>query len=198
VVPSDECTNGLISYQRRPLEMQDDSDFDTENRKHKATERYSVAGGGRTSRNSLLMSANGPVLRGSNAGTCASLGGQTISTGQKSATALAKIERPGRHTNANGESTIVPKPRVTPSKKATVFLSQSSTISMKPKLVFAPFAAKTKGRHWPSTTATRRRRSVGCSAIPVIEDSGFFEMTRNYWRGRSLTSEQRKGGLNVA
>ncbi|HWU93412.1 MAG TPA: hypothetical protein VN106_09235 [Sphingomicrobium sp.] len=33
--------NGLISYQRRALDLQDDSDFDTENRKHKATERYS-------------------------------------------------------------------------------------------------------------------------------------------------------------
>jgi len=34
--------NGLISYQRRALEMKDDSDFDTENYKHKATERYSA------------------------------------------------------------------------------------------------------------------------------------------------------------
>jgi hypothetical protein len=33
--------NGLISYQRRPLEMQDDSDFDTDNHKHKSSERYS-------------------------------------------------------------------------------------------------------------------------------------------------------------
>jgi hypothetical protein len=37
--------NGLISYQRRALEMQDDSDFDTENHKHKATERYSAGWG---------------------------------------------------------------------------------------------------------------------------------------------------------
>jgi hypothetical protein len=37
--------NGLISYQRRALEMQDDSDFDTENHKHKATERYSCGWG---------------------------------------------------------------------------------------------------------------------------------------------------------
>jgi hypothetical protein len=37
--------NGLISFQRRDLEMQDDSDFDTENRKHKATERYSAGWG---------------------------------------------------------------------------------------------------------------------------------------------------------
>lgn len=34
--------NGLISYQRRAIDLQDDSDFDTENRKHKATERYSA------------------------------------------------------------------------------------------------------------------------------------------------------------
>jgi hypothetical protein len=34
--------NGLISYQRRALELKDDSDFDTENHKHKATERYSA------------------------------------------------------------------------------------------------------------------------------------------------------------
>jgi hypothetical protein len=34
--------NGLISYQRRALELRDDSDFDTENHKHKATERYSA------------------------------------------------------------------------------------------------------------------------------------------------------------
>ena len=37
--------NGLISYQRRNLELQDDSDFDTENHKHKATERYSAGWG---------------------------------------------------------------------------------------------------------------------------------------------------------
>ncbi len=34
--------NGLISYQRRAVEFRDDSDFDTENFKHKATERYSA------------------------------------------------------------------------------------------------------------------------------------------------------------
>ena len=34
--------NGLISFQRRALELRDDSDFDTENHKHKATERYSA------------------------------------------------------------------------------------------------------------------------------------------------------------
>jgi len=34
--------NGLISYQRRALDLEDDTDFDTENRKHKATERYSA------------------------------------------------------------------------------------------------------------------------------------------------------------
>jgi hypothetical protein len=37
--------NGLISYQRRALELKDDSDFDTENHKHKATERYSAGWG---------------------------------------------------------------------------------------------------------------------------------------------------------
>lgn len=37
--------NGLISYQRRPVEFRDDSDFDTENRKHKSTERYSCGWG---------------------------------------------------------------------------------------------------------------------------------------------------------
>jgi hypothetical protein len=37
--------NGLISYQRRALELRDDSDFDTENHKHKATERYSAGWG---------------------------------------------------------------------------------------------------------------------------------------------------------
>ena len=37
--------NGLISYQRRALDLQDDSDFDTENHKHKATERYSAGWG---------------------------------------------------------------------------------------------------------------------------------------------------------
>jgi hypothetical protein len=34
--------NGLISYQRRPVEFRDVSDFDTENHKHKSTERYSA------------------------------------------------------------------------------------------------------------------------------------------------------------
>ena len=33
--------NGLVSYQRRALDLEDDSDFDTENKKFKATERYS-------------------------------------------------------------------------------------------------------------------------------------------------------------
>jgi hypothetical protein len=37
--------NGLISYQRRDLDLEDDTDFDTENRKHKATERYSAGVG---------------------------------------------------------------------------------------------------------------------------------------------------------
>jgi hypothetical protein len=37
--------NGLISYQRRPLGLEDDNDFDTENRKYKATERYSAGWG---------------------------------------------------------------------------------------------------------------------------------------------------------
>lgn len=37
--------NGLISYQRRNLDLEDDTDFDTENRKHKATERYSAGWG---------------------------------------------------------------------------------------------------------------------------------------------------------
>lgn len=37
--------NGLISYQRRDMALQDDSDFDTENHKHKATERYSAGWG---------------------------------------------------------------------------------------------------------------------------------------------------------
>jgi hypothetical protein len=37
--------NGLISYQRRALAMEDDSDFDTENMKYKATERYSAGWG---------------------------------------------------------------------------------------------------------------------------------------------------------
>jgi hypothetical protein len=36
---------GLISYQRRDLDLEDDTDFDTENRKHKATERYSAGWG---------------------------------------------------------------------------------------------------------------------------------------------------------
>jgi len=37
--------NGLISFQRRPVEFRDDTDFDTENRKHKSTERYSAGWG---------------------------------------------------------------------------------------------------------------------------------------------------------
>ena len=37
--------NGLISYQRRALSIEKDNDFDTENRKHKATERYSAGWG---------------------------------------------------------------------------------------------------------------------------------------------------------
>ena len=37
--------NGLISYQRRALQLENDTDFDTENRKHKATERYSAGWG---------------------------------------------------------------------------------------------------------------------------------------------------------
>jgi hypothetical protein len=37
--------NGLISYQRRALDLEDDSDFDTENLKYKATERYSAGWG---------------------------------------------------------------------------------------------------------------------------------------------------------
>lgn len=37
--------NGLISYQRRPLEIEKDEDFDTENKKTKATERYSAGWG---------------------------------------------------------------------------------------------------------------------------------------------------------
>lgn len=37
--------NGLISYQRRAVEFEDDSDFDTENRKYKSTERYSAGWG---------------------------------------------------------------------------------------------------------------------------------------------------------
>ena len=37
--------NGLISYQRRALALEQDNDFDTENRKHKATERYSAGWG---------------------------------------------------------------------------------------------------------------------------------------------------------
>jgi hypothetical protein len=37
--------NGLISYQRRAMELEQDNDFDTENRKHKATERYSAGVG---------------------------------------------------------------------------------------------------------------------------------------------------------
>lgn len=37
--------NGLISYQRRALDLENDTDFDTENKKHKATERYSAGWG---------------------------------------------------------------------------------------------------------------------------------------------------------
>lgn len=37
--------NGLISFQRRALDLEKDNDFDTENRKHKATERYSAGWG---------------------------------------------------------------------------------------------------------------------------------------------------------
>jgi hypothetical protein len=37
--------NGLISYQRRALEFDEDSDFETENKKYKATERYSAGWG---------------------------------------------------------------------------------------------------------------------------------------------------------
>lgn len=37
--------NGLISFQRRPLDFEKESDFDTENRKQKATERYSAGWG---------------------------------------------------------------------------------------------------------------------------------------------------------
>lgn len=37
--------NGLISYQRRAIALEQDSDFDTENEKHKATERYSAGWG---------------------------------------------------------------------------------------------------------------------------------------------------------
>lgn len=40
-----DAPNGLISYQRRNIALQDDSDFDTENHKHKATERYSAGVG---------------------------------------------------------------------------------------------------------------------------------------------------------
>lgn len=36
-----DCQNGLKMFQRRALEVNDDSDFDTENVKFKATERYS-------------------------------------------------------------------------------------------------------------------------------------------------------------
>jgi len=37
--------DGLISYQRRAIDIEKDEDFDTENRKHKATERYSAGWG---------------------------------------------------------------------------------------------------------------------------------------------------------
>ena len=37
--------NGLISFQRRALDFEKDTDFDTENRKQKATERYSAGWG---------------------------------------------------------------------------------------------------------------------------------------------------------
>jgi hypothetical protein len=37
--------NGLISFQRRALDFEKDSDFDTENKKYKGTERYSAGWG---------------------------------------------------------------------------------------------------------------------------------------------------------
>lgn len=37
-----DAPDGLISFQRRELDLEKDEDFDTENRKHKATERYSA------------------------------------------------------------------------------------------------------------------------------------------------------------
>jgi hypothetical protein len=35
-----DCPAGMISFQRRKLELEKDNDFDTENAKAKATERY--------------------------------------------------------------------------------------------------------------------------------------------------------------
>lgn len=40
-----DAPNGLLSFQRRELDLEDDTDFDTENIKHKATERYSCGWG---------------------------------------------------------------------------------------------------------------------------------------------------------
>lgn len=40
-----DVPEGLISFQRRPLDLEDDTDFDTENRKYKASERYSATVG---------------------------------------------------------------------------------------------------------------------------------------------------------
>lgn len=37
-----DAPNGLLSFDRRSLDLEDDTDFDTENRKYKATERYSA------------------------------------------------------------------------------------------------------------------------------------------------------------
>ncbi len=49
-----DCQNGLKMFQRRALEVKDDSDFDTENVKFKATERYSF---GWTDPRSIIGSA---------------------------------------------------------------------------------------------------------------------------------------------
>lgn len=40
-----DVPEGLISFQRRDAELEKDSDFDTENRKHKSTERYGAGWG---------------------------------------------------------------------------------------------------------------------------------------------------------
>lgn len=40
-----DVPNGLISFNRRALDLENDSDFDTENKKYKATERYSAGWG---------------------------------------------------------------------------------------------------------------------------------------------------------
>lgn len=40
-----DAPDGLISYQRRALDLENDEDFDTENRKFKSTERYSAGWG---------------------------------------------------------------------------------------------------------------------------------------------------------